>query len=177
MFGLKKRRQELAPDEPIRMEARIEISRPAEEVYALLDFADPRNQMVARGNIVKPLGSDPNSFRMWYDLAPNLNFLFTVTEAVPARRYAYSAVIVPPVGRRAGSYEDYAIERLDADRCELTFINTVHHQPGLTLDELAEEIGMSSVAAANGLAKLKLLAEEGVEAVEAFEWELGQRGG
>lgn len=175
MFGLKRRKPELAPDEPIRMEAKIEISRSAEDIYALLDFADPRNQMVARGNIVKPLGSDPNSFRMWYDLAPDLNFLFTVTDAEPARRYAYSAVIVPSLGRRAGSHEDYAIERLAEDRCEVTFVNTVHHQSGLTLDELAEEIGMSSVAAANGLAKLKLLAEEGVEAVEAFEWELGQR--
>lgn len=176
MFGMfKRKRADLAPDEPIRIEATIEIDRSAQDVYALLDFADPRNQTVARGNVVKPIGDDPAAFRLWYDLAPDLNFLFTVTEAIPARRYAYSGVIVPPVGRRTGSHEDYTLEPLVESRCAVTFVNTIRHQPGLTHDELAEEVRLSSLAAANGLTKLKLLAEHGVKAVVEFERGQGHR--
>lgn len=176
MFGMFKRKQPaLAPDEPIEMKVSIEVDRSATDVYALLDFADERNQMRARGNIVKPIGSDPNSFRLWYDRAPNLNFLFTVTEAIPGRVYSFNAVIVPPVGRRVGTHESYTLAPLGQESCTVTFVNTIHHVPGLTADELAEEIGRSSVAAANGLTKLKLLAEGGVSAVEAFEREMGHR--
>lgn len=176
MFGLFKRKQaDLAPDEPVRIEATIEIDRSAAEVYALLDFGDPGNQMVVRGNTVKPIGSQPGAYRLWYELAPDLNFLFTETDAVPGERYAYSAMIVPPVGLRTGSHEDYTLEPLGDGRCSVTFLNTIYHRPGLTTDQLAEEIGRSSVAAASGLAKLKILAEQGVAAVEAFEREQGHR--
>lgn len=176
MFGLFNRgKPEPAPEEPIEITASIQIARPAAEVYALLDFADERHQLRARGNEVRQVESDPPLYRLWYDLAPDLNFLFAVTEAEPERRYAYSAIIVPPIGLRTGSHEDYTIEPLGEEACRLTFVNTVHHVPGISSDELAAEVEMSSVAAANSLAKLKMQAEEGVAAVAAFERELGQR--
>jgi hypothetical protein len=176
MFGLFRRKEaQLAPDEPIELKVSIEIARPADEVYALLDFADERHQLRARGNEIRQIADDPLEYRLWYDLAPDLNFLFTVTEAVPARSYAYSAVIVPPVGLRLGSHEAYTLEPLDGGACSLTFVNTILHVPGLTVEQLGDEVAKSTMAAANSLTKLKIQAELGLEAVEAYERELGQR--
>jgi len=176
MFGLFRRdRVDRVPDEPIELKVAIEIDRPADEVYALLDFADERHQLRARGNLVRQVETDPPVYRMWYDLCHDLNFLFAVTEAAPGRAYAYSATIVPPVGRRTGAHEAYAIEPLEDGGCRLTFVNTIHHLPGLTPDELAQEVAVSSEAAARSLVKLKMQAELGVAAVEDFEREIGQR--
>jgi len=176
MFGLFKRGEpQLVPDKPIEMKVAVEIDRPADEVYALLDFGDERHQLRARGNLIRQIESDPLSYRLWYDLCPDLNFLLTVTEAAPGRAYAYSATIVPPVGRRTGAHEAYAIEPLDDGGCRLTFVNTIHHVPGLTPDEIADEIAISSQATASSLVKLKMQAELGIEAVENFERELGHR--
>ncbi len=176
MFGLFKRdKAQLLPDEPIELKVGIEIARPAAEVYALLDFGDERNQMRARGNIVRRESDRPEVYRLWYDRAPDLNFLFTVTDAVPGARYAFLADIVPPVGRRLGTHECYELEALDDRSCRVTFVNTIRHIPGLTQDELSDEIGKSTLAAANGLTKLKLQAELGVAAVENFEREMRQR--
>ena len=176
MFGLFKRgKPELVPDEPIELKVAIEIGRPPDEVYALLDWGDERNQLRARGNLVRHEGSSPDVYRLWYDRAPNLNFIMTVTEAVPGRAYAFLADIVPPVGRRLGSHESYTIEPTEAEACRVTFVNTIRHIPGMTQDELSDEIGKSTLAAAYGLTKLKLQAELGVAAVENFEREMKQR--
>ena len=176
MFGLFKRgKAQLVPDEPIELKVSIEIGRPAAEVYPLLDFADERHQLRARGNLIREIESSPQTYRLWYNLAPDLNFLFTVTEAVPGEAYAYSAVIVPPVGLRTGSHEAWTLESLGDDACTVTFVNTIHHVPGLTQTQLGEEIGKSSNAAATALTKLRIHAEIGVEAVEEFEREMGQR--
>jgi hypothetical protein len=177
MFGLRRKKPEpcLDPARPIELKTAIEIDRPAADVYALLDFDDPRNQMRARGNAVRRIADNPREFRMWYDRTPNLNFLFTVTEAIPGRAYSYAAKVVPPVGRRLNQHEAYAIEPLDERSCRLTFVNAIEHVPGLTEADLAEEVGLSMQAMLNALAKLKLQAEQGVPAVEAFERELGQR--
>jgi hypothetical protein len=176
MFGLFKRnRAVLVPDQPIELKASIEIDRPADEVYALLDFGDERHQLRARGNEIRVIARDPPEYRLWYDLAPDLNFLFRVTEVVPGRTYAYTATIVPPVGRRLGSHEAYTIEPLTDATCKLALVNTVTHVPGLTEAELADELGKSSLAAANSLVKLKIQAEQGVTAVEEYEREIAQR--
>ena len=176
MFGMFKRKDPVAvPDEPIELKVAIEIERSAEEVYALLDFSDERHQLRARGNEIREIGTDPLEYRLWYDLAPDLNFLFTVTAADPGRAYAYSATSVPPVGLRLGSHEAYALEPLSGASCKLTFVNTVFHAPGLTQGQLADEVAKSTMAAANSLTKLKIQAEMGVEAVEEFEREMGQR--
>ncbi len=176
MFGLFNRKNsQPAPDEPIELTATIEISRSADDVYALVDFGDERHQLRARGNEIRQVESDPLLYRLWYDLAPDLNFLFAVTEAVPSRSYGYSAMIVPPVGLRTGSHEAYTIEPLGEDACKVTFVNVVHHVPGLTAEQRNEEIAKSSYAASSSLTKLKIQAELGIEAVEAFEIEMGQR--
>jgi hypothetical protein len=176
MFGLFKRNQaKLLPDQPIELKVGIDIDRSGAEVYALLDWSDERNQLRARGNLVRQESTGPDVFRLWYDRAPHLNFLMTVTEALPGRAYAYLADIVPPVGRRLGSHESYTLEDAGEGRCRVTFVNTIRHVPGLTEEELGDEIGKSTMAAANALTKLKLQAEQGAAAVDAFEREMGRR--
>lgn len=177
MFGLRRKKPQpgLDPARPIELKTAIEIDRPAEEVYALLDLDDPRNRMRARGSEVRRVADNPREFRMWYDRTPDLNFLFTVTEAVPGRAYSYAAKIVPPVGRRLNQHEAYALTPLDGERCHVAMVNAVEHLPNLTEAELVEEVRLSMRAMLNGLTKLKLQAEEGVAAVGAFERELGQR--
>jgi hypothetical protein len=164
----------LDPEAPIEIKTSVMIDQSPDEVYALLDFADDRHQMRARGNPVQRIGSDPDEFRAWFDRAPNLNFLFKVDEAVPGHRYAYFARIVPPVGKRIQAREDYRLEAVDGG-CKVTFVNTIQHVPGLTMAELDREVARSTTATLNGLSKLKLQAEKGVEAVFAFEREMGQR--
>lgn len=176
MFGLFKRGSaQPIPEEPIEMKATIEIGRSAADVYALLDFADDRHQLRARGNLIREVERDPLTYRLWYDLAPDHNFLFTVTDAVPDRFYAYEASIVPQIGLRSGSHEAWTIEPLGAEECKVTFVNTIHHVPGLTRAQLGDEIAKSSHAAANALTKLRIHAEIGAEAVEAFERDMRQR--
>lgn len=176
MFGLFKRAgAKPMPDEPIELTAAIEIECTPAAVYALLDWADERNQMRARGNLVRQESEQPEVYRLWYARAPDLNFLFTVSDAVPDREYAYTATIVPPVGRRLASEERYTIEPLGDARCRVTFVNTIVHVPGLTQADLAQEVAMSSKAAAAGLTKLKLQAEQGAAVVAELERELEQR--
>ena len=128
----------------------------------------------ARGNEIRRIAEDPKEFRLGYDRMPDHNFLFSVTDAVPDRLYAFSGKIVPPIGRRLESHEAYSIEQLTAASCKVSFVNKITHVSGLTEPELAEEIGRSSLAAANSLTKLKIQAEQGVEAVEQFEREMQQ---
>jgi hypothetical protein len=177
MFGRLKKKAEpgLDPNQPIELKTAITINRSADDVYALLDFSDERHQLRARGNIVRRIGTDPDEFRLWYDRAPNLNFLFTVTEAIPGRAYRFYAKILPPVGRRLNQFESYDIEPLGEESCRLTFLNAIQHVPNMTKEEFDEEIGRSTLAMAGSLTKLKVQAEQGVAAVEALERELGQR--
>ena len=176
MFGLFRRKgSATVPDEPIQMSVAVEIAKAADDVYALLDFGDERHQLRARGNEIREISSDPLTYRLWYDLAPDLNFLFTVTEAVPGRSYAYDASIVPQVGLRTGSHEAYTIEPISTGSCRLTIVNTIHHAPGMNRRQLEAEIANSSQAVASSLTKLKIQAEQGVEAVEEFERQLGHR--
>lgn len=172
MFGLFKRKNQLLnPGEPIELKTSIEIARPASEIYALLDFDDTRNQLRVRGHEVRRVADDPTEFRLWYNRLPDHTFLFEVTDAIPDRLYAFSGKIVPPIGCRVEAHEAYFIDTLTDVSCRVNLINTILHLPDLTEAELAEELGRSSLAAANSLTKLKLQAEQGIEAVEQFERE------
>lgn len=177
MFGwLKRRKAEVAPDEPIVVTISIEIERSARDLYALLDWADERHQLRARGHAVRQESTAPDVFRLWYAPVPDHNFLMTVINAEPGVAYSYRADIVPPIGLRLGSTESYTLEPLDQSRCRLGFVNTIHHVPGITRGQFEQEVALSSLAAARSLTKLKIQAEQGVAAVEEFERELENAG-
>jgi len=166
MFGLLKKRN-VEPFGPCVFEHSVEIEKPAAEVYGMVDWADPRNAKRALGNKVEELA--PNEFRLHLDMVPDHRFVMIVTEAVPGKIYAYDAEITPPVGRLVACKEAYTVEPLSEGSCKLGLTTTAWFQGGMSEEAMAMEIVMMGTAGQNGVAKLKIQAEQGVEAVHAIE--------
>ncbi len=164
MFGFFKPRA--APEGPFTIDFDIAIDRPADEVFGLVDFADPRNAKKQVGT-VEPTG--PSTFRMQLDLLPDRVIDILVTEAEAPRVYAFEAKITPQAGRLAHSHERYEIEATGENSCILRLITNVTFEPGLTMRQFESEIMMMSSAVNNALAKLKIHAEQGVEAIREIE--------
>ncbi len=167
MFGNLKRKPE--PVGPFEFGHCVMIEKPADEVYALLDWADPRNAKRALGNKVEPVGAAPGRFRMTLDLVPGHLFEMIVTEAVPGSTYAFENEITPPPGKLVSSHETYTIEPLGESSCVLNLLVSANFADGMADDALAMEVMMMTVACGNALGKLKIQAEQGVEAVHAIE--------
>ena len=166
MFGLLKKRN-VEPFGPCEFEHSIEIEKPATDVYALVDWAAARNAKRALGNKVEELA--PDRFRLHLDMVPDHRFEMIVTEAVPGQRYAYDAEITPPVGRLVACKEAYTVEPLGEGSCKLGLTTTAWFQGGMSERDMAMEIMMMGTSGQNALAKLKIQAEQGVEAVHAIE--------
>jgi len=171
MFGLRK--PEPAPEGPVEFIVRIEVARPAADVYRLIDWADPANAKVEQGHSVVPLNDDGRQFRLVMEGMEDLCFTMTVVEEQPGRRYAYSTDISPPVGRLEASEEHYRVDPIDDDRCMLELKTNATFQRGLNMKQFEQELAMMSHACQRGVAKLKLHAEQGVDAVHAFDRQTG----
>ena len=167
MFGILKRKAE--PLGPFEFEHNIEIERPAAEVYALVDWADARNAKRALGNKVEQVGSSPDRFRLHLDLVPDHRFEMIVTEAVPGRSYAFENEITPPVGRLVSSNETYSVEPVGEGSCRLALTVAAWFDGNMSAEDTAMEVMMMGMSGQNALAKLKLQAERGVDAVHAAE--------
>jgi hypothetical protein len=92
-----------------------------------------------------------------------------VTDAVPGETYAFENEITPPPGKLVSSHERYTIEPLDDGSCVLTLLVSASFAGGLPEEALAMEVMMMTMACGNALEKLKVQAEQGVEAVHAIE--------
>jgi hypothetical protein len=167
MLGFLKRKHE--PAGPFEFEHGIDIERPAAEVYPLLDWADARNAKRALGNKVEQVGSAPDRFRMVLDIIPDVVFEMTVTDAVPGRSYAFENDFAAPVGRLVSSHESYTVEPLGDGSCRLGLTVAATFVGGLSDEVLAGEVMVMAMSCENALAKLKIQAEQGVEAVHAVE--------
>ena len=168
MFDIFKRKT-VEPDGPFEFEHSIEIDRPAAEVYALIDWADRRNAKRTLGNKVEQVGTSPDRFRMTLDLVPGHLFEMIVTEATPSRTYAFENEITPPPGRLASSHETYTLEPLGEESCRLGLVVAAWFTGGLSAETLVSEAIVMSMSCGNALAKLKIQAEDGVEAVHRIE--------
>lgn len=164
MFGMFKPKP--APEGPVTIDFDIEIERPAADVYALIDWADPRNAKREVGT-VEPAGE--NRFRMQLDMLPDMSFDMTVTQQQAPRVYAFETDITPKIGRLAHNHERYEIEPAGEHACILCLTSTVIFDDGMTMPEFEEELTMMSVAVNNALSKLKIHAEQGVEAIREIE--------
>ena len=167
MFGLFK--PKLAPEGPYPFEIEGEIEASAAEVFALLDFADPRNAMKARGATIVPVEGNGQRFLMKLPQTPDLNFHIDVIEAEAPNHYAYAITVDPLVGRMAASTESYTVTDNPGGGCRVHLVNAVTFQQGLREKDLPEEFGRVTVALYRTLGKLKLQAEQGVEAVLALD--------
>lgn len=161
-----------APEGPVGFDVAIEIDKPASEVYPLIDWADPRNAKRELGHQIDAIDGDPNRFRLIMTEMPEHRFDMTVIEAVQDRSYAFSSDIRPRVGRLESDEEHYSLEPIGEKRCKLKLTTVATFQSGLTMDEFEEELAMMSFACQRALVKLKLHAEQGVEAVRAFDQQL-----
>jgi hypothetical protein len=167
MFEFLKRKAE--PIGPFEFGHSVAIERPAAQVYALLDWADPRNAKRALGNKVEQVGTSPDRFRMTLDLVPGHVFEMIVTDAVPGEVYAFENRITPPPGRLVSSRESYSLEPLDETSCLLSLLVSATFTGGLSDEEMAMEVMMMTMSCGSALEKLKVQAEQGVEAVHAIE--------
>jgi hypothetical protein len=169
MFGLFK--PKLAPVGPHTFEIEGEIEAGAADVYALIDYVDPRNAMKARGARIEAVEGNGRRFLMKLPQVPDLDFHIDVIEAEAPNHYAYAIVIDPLVGRMAASTESYTVWDLPSGGCRVRLENAVTFQEGLREKDVQEEFAMVTMALLKSMAKLKLQAEQGVEAVLAFEAE------
>lgn len=167
MFGLFK--PKLAPQGPYVFQAETDIAASAEDVFALVDFADPRNAERARGATIEPVADTGDRFIMRVPAMLDFRFKIEVVESEAPNHYAFAIVCDPPVGRMASSTETYTIWDVPGGGCRLRLDNAVTFQDGLRLKHIGEEIGCMTIASHNAVAKLKLQAEQGVSAVHAVE--------
>jgi len=170
MFGFLKPQR--LPEGPYEFTGAVDIDRPAAEVFPLLDLADARYAKRQLGERVDPVEGAPGIWHMVIGAVPDLLFELTVTDRVVDAWIAFNCTVTPQVGRLVVSHELYTLEQLGPDACRLGLVNTVTFAGELGANALREEGMMMTASVGNALAKLKLHAEGGVEAVRAAEREL-----
>lgn len=148
--------------------AEIAIERPAREVYALLDLADPGNANRQLGDRVEEVPGQAGQFTLTVSELPDAVFALTVTASRPCREYAFASVSSELFGHMARSHEHYAIEELGNAGCRVVLTNSVEFDRPLDEQEFEIESIMLTIASSKALFKLKLHAEEGPEAVKAL---------
>jgi hypothetical protein len=158
-------RPKLAPQEPVEFDDEVIIERPAEEGYALVDWADPRNAKRALGDEVISFGEAPDRFRVKMVMIPDYQFEIAVTEAIPHRFYCFTCETVPRIGRMAASHELYSFDSLGAGSCRLRLKVRPVFIEGLQMEHFGQELLTMTVACHNVLAKLKIHAEQSFDAV------------
>ncbi|KEO91973.1 hypothetical protein EH31_04680 [Erythrobacter longus] len=154
---------------PIEFDFTVEIERSASEVFPLVDLSDPRFSQVALGNTVKKL--DEKSFELEIAEMEGHAFRFRVVEYAKDERHASKVTIEPAIGNLVEAVEDYQITPLGDDRCALTLVTKATFSDDLSVEEIVQEVAMMSMAVEEDLTKLKMHAEEGVEAVKAYNEE------
>lgn len=164
MFGLFKAKP--APDGPVVLEDAIAVECSSDTMFGLLNFADSRCWKRAVGTVEDVA---TGRFRMQLDLAPDLFFTIVVTDAEPGRLYAFDVQITPRPGRLMQSSERYEITPTGSQSCSVRLVTHAHFESGMTLREWKGEKAMMEMAVNNALVKLKLHAEQGVDAIRSIE--------
>lgn len=164
MFGMFK--PKMAPEGPVEIEMDCEIERPASEVYAMIDFGDPRHHKAQVGTITR---TGEQTFDMVLDMLPDLTFPIVELEAIPTRSYIFESVLPEEVGGRLQkTVEGCEIEPLGPDRCKVIAKTLAYFHP-MKLKHYDMEVAMIAMACNNSLVKLKIHAEEGVETIREIE--------
>ena len=164
MFGLFKPR--MAPEGPVEIEMDCAIARAASDVYPMVDFADPNHHKRAVGTITR---TGDTTFELVVDMAPGLVFPITELEAAPPRVNTIESVLPPELGAPLiKTVERTKIEPLDEGSCTVTVKTTAYFRP-MTMKQYEEELRRIAIACNNSLMKLKVHAEQGVDAVRAIE--------
>ena len=139
MFGLF--RKKMAPEGPVEFSLDMEIERPADEVYRLLDWADEMNAKRGEGHRVLP-GQGTGRWRLIMTGMEDVTYYITVLEEAPARLYSYDCKPEPMVGRLVSSTETYRIEALPGERCRAGLVVVAHLVAGMTERQFHHELAM-----------------------------------
>ena len=166
MFGLFNRKSEPAPDGPVAFEFEDDIAVSARELYRIVDFADEKCWKRDVGT-VDQVGE--KKFVMRLDMLPDVAFNIGVLDTEPHAVYTYDCVADPLMGNLERSVEGYQIDPTGEDSCHVTLVVMAEFREGLTKKEWDGEVQMMAMAVMNSLAKLKIHAEQGLEAIRAVE--------
>ena len=169
MFSFLKRKP--APEGPAPFRVEVDVDRSANAVYSLVDWADPRNAKVALGHHVEALGAD--RFVLEMKGMAGHRFEIGVSEAQPGRSYRFTTEITPRIGRLELCEEHYRFEPLGDDRCRLILESNATFRSGLGMRQYERELALMTLACTRAVGKLKLHAEQGVDAVRKLEERIG----
>ena len=164
MFGLFRKKP--APEGPVAFEFEEEIAVPAQELFRIVDFADEKCWKRDVGTVDK-VGE--NKFVMRLDMLPDVDFAIGVLDVEQDTLYSYDCVSDPLMGNLERSIEGYQIDPTGEDSCHVTLVVMAEFREGLSKKEWDGEVQMMAMAVMNSLAKLKLHAEQGVEAIREVE--------
>lgn len=160
---------EMAPEGPVTFDFETGIAAPAEEIYALVDFADPRNAKRQLGHSVAQGEAGPGNFILVIRQMPDAEFVLSVTDATAPSSYAYRCDPRPQQGRLQWSMERYTIADQGDGTCLVTLLVEAQFDEPLPQREYARHVGMMASGCDIALEKLKLHAEQGMEAVLEYE--------
>ncbi|RIV83867.1 hypothetical protein [Aurantiacibacter zhengii] len=156
----------MAPEDPVEIEMDAEIERSAQDVYAMVNFADSRHHKAEVGVITR---TGDATYEMVVDMLPDLTFTVRELEAVPNRSYSFESPLPTELGARLmKTVESYRIESLGPDRCKVTATTLAHFHP-MKLKHYQEEITRIAVACNNSINKLKIHAEQGADTIREIE--------
>jgi hypothetical protein len=159
----------MAPEGPVTFDFETEIEAPASEIYALVDFADPRNAKRQMGHSVERGEGSRDTFVLIMKQMPDAEFVLSVTDATAPLNYGYRCDPRPQQGRLQWSAERYTIEDRGDGKCLVTLLVEAQFDEPMPQDEYAQHVGMMAAGCDMALEKLKLQAERGLEAVLEYE--------
>ena len=154
---------------PVEFAAEVEIDRSASEVFPLIDLTDPRFIHAQLGAEIRSADEPETHYDLIHADFEDAVFRFTVLEREPNVRHVVEARMVPQLFALVKSVEAHVIESTGEDSCRVTLTTQATFDPDLSDAEVAGEVAMMSQAVVGDLEKLKLLAEEGIDAVTAFD--------
>lgn len=152
-----------SPAEPVRFEHALSIKGRAEDIYPLVDWGDNRHLWRQQGHKVR---SDGELFTLTVKELPGTRFEIIVTDAVAPSFYAYDSVTLPMIGKLIRSHEEYRIVQVSEQECRVTLTVDASFVAGLRPRKWRFEQWKMQISCHNALEKLKLMVEEGLDAVE-----------
>lgn len=163
-----RKKKNTAPPDRYELVSEIKIERPSSDVYPLLDLADPRYTKRQLGDQVEEVTGQPGTYHVIIQELPDAVFALTVTAQTRDREYSFACVSTPLFGNLTRSHEHYALEDLANGHCRLILTNSVEFCRKLSEDEFKLELMMLAFANESALEKIKVHAEQGVDAVKAM---------
>ena len=161
LFGLVGER---SPAEPVHFEQTIRIAARPGDLFPLVDWGNQEHLWRQRGHRVTQ--QEDGAYLLRISSLPGTRFEIRVVRDDRPNSYVYESVTTPMIGKLIGSHEEYRFEQLEGDLCRVTLAVDARFVPGLRPRVWRFEQEKMHISLHNALAKLKLMAEEGIEAVE-----------